>query len=72
MGKLMMGILNICKSVTGRFLINDGFRTSLLLLLFCGSFVLKAEVDSVLIHKSDSLLNVLSETKEVDKKIPIL
>lgn len=72
MKKLMKDILEIYKSATNVFRIRSSQRVCLLLILFCGCFILKAEEDPLLIHKSDSLLKALSEAKNADKKISIL
>lgn len=72
MKKLMVDILGVGKSVIANFRITGRIWVCLLLILFSECFTLKAENDSLLIHKSDSLLKVLSSTKKSNEKIPIL
>jgi len=72
MKKLMEDILGLCKSATENFRLAGRILVCLLLILFCGCFVLNAEEDSSLIRESDSLIKVLSSTKKSDEKISIL
>lgn len=68
MKKLMEDILGLCKSATENFRLAGRILVCLLPILFCGCFVLNAEEDSSLIRESDSLIKVLSSTKNQMRK----
>lgn len=72
MKELMIDTSKNKNKMTGGICLNCILLSCLLLYSFCGCFVVKAENESSLMLRSDSLREVLSKTKHAEKQINVL